>query len=140
MTIPKFNRSACAECSTPLKLMYPCNDPEQGPREWLCPNGCVTGQKCSYCELVFHHEQVDGHDSFGNGIPEVDAEVAHYEAMISALEGPGPFVCGTKDCGAQVPRAFMLCEECQRSYDEAMSDPLIHDATDDLPPSRRLMH
>lgn len=106
-----FTKSACPDCGTPLKLMYPCNDPEQGPREWLCPNGCIHGAACEYCDRFFHIEQIDGHDSFGNGIPEVDEENARLEAKFPELYDPS--TDGEED---------------------------IRDATDDQPDTMRRLH
>jgi hypothetical protein len=75
----------CPTCGTKLNRRWPGNDPENGPAVKWCPSCGNEFAPCAICEAVFHLDsrptpgRAEDHDSFGNGLPEVDAENERYE-------------------------------------------------------------
>lgn len=78
----------CPDCGKALRHRYPGNDPENGPAALRCPKGCISGEPCEFCDSRWHEDvrptpqRAEPHDSYGNGLPEVDAE---NDALMAAL-------------------------------------------------------
>src|SRR5512140_1689455 len=83
----------CPDCGSEMKMLYPGNDPENGPAKLRCPKGCYGGELCDICGQFWHNDPKDTpnrpgiqHDSFGNGLPEVDEENEKFEKMFPIPE------------------------------------------------------
>lgn len=78
----------CPECGAGMVKGYPTKgDPESGPAAYRCPQRHIAGEPCGICSRRWHEVKLStpgrphSHDSWGNGLPEVDEENARLDAM-----------------------------------------------------------